>query len=193
MTSDILHDRERGIEAQWARQHDQELLQRLRERARLDDVAAALARKLRVDDPELRRRILDLGVTHETGPALYLVPMVQVAWADGHVTERERETILGLAAARGVAAGSPVRAKVLEWLREPPVQELYDAALEVLKVGISVLPDAERMQRIESYAESFRRVAEASHGRFVNLFGLRRAVSREEKRVIARLVETLRG
>lgn len=120
MTLDLLKERERGIEAQWAREHDEELIRKLRERAKLQEISALLARKLRVEDPVLRQRVLDLGITHETGPALFLVPLVQVAWFDGKVSRKEREAILGMAAIRGVAPGSPVHAILLEWFAKAP-------------------------------------------------------------------------
>ena len=193
MTDDILHERGRAIEAQWARQRDEELLKKLRERARLDEIARALARKLRVDDPALRQRLLDLGLTHETGPALFLVPLVAVAWADGKVGDGERDAILGMAAARGVEPATPVHDQVLEWLLRPPPGELVDAALEVLRAGISVLPDAERAQRVEAYAESFRKVAQASGGGLGRVIGLASGISPEEEAVIERMVAALRG
>jgi len=193
MTDNILHERGRAIEAQWARQRDEELLKKLRERAKLEEVSSALARKLRVDDPALRQRLIDLGVTHDTGPALFLAPLVQIAWADGDVTERERETILGMAAARGSGPGSPAHAQVVEWLKKQPATALYDAAVEVIKVGISVLPAEERKQRVDAYADSFRRVAEASGGGLGRVLGLASAVSPEEEALIARITAILRA
>ena len=192
MTLDLLKERERGIEAQWAREHDEELIRKLRERAKLQEISALLARKLRVEDPVLRQRVLDLGITHETGPALFLVPLVQVAWFDGKVSRKEREAILGMAAIRGVAPGSPVHAILLEWFAKAPGEKLYEAALDVIRVGISVLPTEEREQRIAAYAESFRRVAETSGS------GIRRALGQNAvppalEALIGRMVAALRG
>ena len=192
MTRDIFQERERGIEAQWARQHDEELIRKLRERAKVEEISALLARKLRLQDPALRQRILDLGITHETGSALFFAPLVQVAWADGTATDRERDTILGMAAIRGVAPGGPVHAQLLEWLRKPPGQALFDVAAEVMRVGISVLPAAEREERIGAWVESFRRVAEASGGGLRRVLGGRHTVSAEEEAVIAKITAALR-
>lgn len=192
MTRDIFQERERGIEAQWARQHDEELIRKLRERAKVEEISALLARKLRLQDPALRQRILDLGITHETGPALFFAPLVQVAWADGAATDRERDTILGMAAIRGVAPGGPVHAQLREWLRKPPNQAVFDVAVEVMRLGISVLPAAEREERIAAWIESFRRVAEASGGGLRRALGVRHAVSAEEESVIAKITAALR-
>lgn len=193
MTRDVFQERERGIEAQWARKHDEELIQKLRERAKLDEISQALAKKLRVDDPSLRQRLIDLGVTHDTGPALFLAPLVAVAWADGKVSDREKDAILEMAAARGVEPATPVHDQVLEWLLRPPPRDLVDAALEVLRAGISVLPDAERGQRVEAYAASYRRVAEASGGGLGRVVGLASGISPEEEALIERMVAVLRA
>ncbi|HEY3348176.1 MAG TPA: hypothetical protein VGM13_00170 [Thermoanaerobaculia bacterium] len=193
MTLDLLKERERGIEAQWARKHDEELIQKLRERAKVREISDVLAKKLRVDDPALRQRLLDLGVTRETGPALFFAPLIQIAWADGKVSDRERDTILDMAAIRGVVPGGPAHAQILEWLRKAPAKELFDAAVDVLRVGISVLPGEEREQRVMTYAESFRRVAEASGGKIGYLLGLRGSVSASEKALIETITATLRG
>ena len=192
MTRDIFQERERGIEAQWARQHDEELIRKLRARAKLEEISALLARKLRVEDPALRKRLLDLGITHETGPALFVAPLVQIAWADGDVTDRERDAIFGIGALRGMAAGTPPHACVLEWLRKRPSDAVFDAAVDVIRVGISVLPEVEREQRVATFEESFRRVAEASGGGIRRALGLRRAVSTKEEAVIAKITAALR-
>ena len=193
MTDDMLHERGRALEAQWARQRDEELLKKLRERAKIEEVSRALARKLKVDDPALRQRLIDLGFTHETGPALFLAPLVAVAWADGRVSDGERDAILGIAFARGVGPATPVHDQILEWLLRPPPRELVDASLEVLRAGMSVLPPEERAQRVEAYADSFRRVAEASGGGLGRALGLASGISSEEAALIEQLVAVLRS
>ena len=83
---DILREKERGEEAQYFRRKDQELLQKLREKAQLDELANMLGQKLQVDDPVLLKRIVADGVTLETGAAFLLAPLVQIAWAEGKVS-----------------------------------------------------------------------------------------------------------
>ena len=95
----------------------------------------ALAEQLQVNNPELLRRVIALGVTLDTGPAFLLAPLVQVAWGEGNVTDRERDTVLRLAAARGVEVGSPAHAQLLKWLQERPANDLFDTAMEVIRVG----------------------------------------------------------
>ena len=133
--SDLLKERERAFEADYFRKQDEKLLAKMRERAALQEVASALADKLRVDDAELLRRVAALGLDEGSGAAILLAPLVQVAWAEGHVSERERETVLEIAASRGVGPGSPARAKLESWLKTRPDDSVFETAMEVLRVA----------------------------------------------------------
>jgi prepilin-type processing-associated H-X9-DG protein len=174
--TDLLKERERGEETDYFRRADAKLIEKMRARAQLSEIAQALADKLRVDDPELLRRVAELGLDRETGTAILVAPLVQVAWADGHVSEAERSMVLELAASRGLVAGMPAHDKLLEWLRERPSDAVFETALEVMRVGFSVLPAAERDERITSLVAACRRIAEASGGGLVRLIGLSHGV-----------------
>src|SRR5262245_49261957 len=113
---DLLKDRGRGEEADYFRKADEKLIDKMRQRAGLTEVARALAAKLRIDDAELLRRVAALGLDQETGAVILLAPLVQVAWAEGEVTAAERAVVIELAASRGIVAGMPAHAKLLEWL-----------------------------------------------------------------------------
>ena len=192
MEKDIFKERERGLEAAYFRDQDARLIEKLRESARLEEIAVALAEKLQVDNPELLHRVMELGVTLDTAPAFLLAPLVQVAWAEGEVTEREHKTVLRLAGARGVEESSPAHAQLLEWLQERPPDALFDTATEVIKVGLSVLPPGEREERIKRIVQACHEVAEASGG-LARVLGLGSGVSGEEESLLDTITTTLRG
>ena len=192
MEKDVFKERGRGEEAAYFRNQDAKLLEKLRESARLEEIAVALAEKLQVDNPELLRRVMDLGVTLDTAPAFLLAPLVQVAWAEGEVTEREYKTVLRLAGTRGVEESSPAHAQLHEWLRERPPDALFDTAMEVIKVGLSVLPPGEHEERIKRIVQACHEVAEASGG-LARVLGLGSGVSGEEESLLDTITTTLRG
>ena len=161
MEKDIFKERERGEEAAYFRNQDAQLIEKLRESARLEEIALALAEKLQVDNPELLHRVMELGVTLDIAPAFLLAPLVQVAWAEREVTEREYKTVLRLAGTRGVEESSPAHAQLRKWLRERPLDTLFDTATEVIKVGLSVLPPSEQEERIKRIVEACHEVGEA--------------------------------
>jgi tellurite resistance protein len=191
--SDIFKERERAFEAEYIRKQDALLLAKMRERAALQEVARALADKLRVDDAELLQRVADLGLDRETGPAILLAPLVQVAWAEGEVTEREREVIFEIAASRGVGPGSPPYAQLEAWLKRRPADALFETAMEVLKVAATVLPPQEREERLRDVIGACKRVAEASGGGLAKLLGMGSSVSSDETAVLDSITAKLRA
>jgi len=190
---DILKDRERGDEAAYFRKQDEKLLLKIRERAALEEVAQALAEKLRVDNRELVDRVIELGLTRDTGAAILLAPLVQVAWADGSVSPREREMVLEIAASRGVESGSGVHRQVESWLTQRPSDALFDTALEVMKAGLAVLPDPEREERVQSIVAGCTRVAEATGGGLAKLLGMSTGIVGQESAVLDAIGAKLRS
>ena len=191
MAKDIFKDREKGLEEEFFRKSDAQLLEKMREKARLDEVAAELGKTLQVENPELVRRVIDLGVPRGTGAALLLAPLVQVAWAENTVTSKEQEAVLRLAATRGVEQGSPAEAQLREWLVKRPSDALFQTAIEVIKAGLSHLTAEEREERVQAYAAACREVSEASGGLAKALGGS--GVSREERSVLDSVVAALRS
>ena len=189
--SDIFKERGRSFEEEYFRKHEAKLIAKLRERGRLAEIAEALAMKLQIDNPELLERIIALGVTLDTGPAFLLAPLVQVAWAEGAVTDREWATVLRLAKERGVEPTSPAYAQLEAWLSKRPADALFDAAIEAIKSGLSLLTAEERADRIRRIVDACREVAAASGGlsRLVGLGG----VSSEEEALLDGMAATLRA
>jgi hypothetical protein len=162
MAKDIFRDRARGEEEAYFRQQDAKLIAKLRQKAQFSEIAHALAEKLDADEPALLERIQKLGVTLETGSAFILAPLVEVAWADGDVSQAERDTILHIANQRGVAQGSADYRQLLDWLDHRPPDEVFLTALEAIRIGLSVLPPDESEKRIASMIKACEEVARAA-------------------------------
>lgn len=193
MANEIFKDHERAQEANYFRQQDEKLLESLRKRAPLDEIAKALGEKLEIDNPELLERVRQLGLKPESAPALFLAPLVQVAWAEGKITRDEQDAVLRLALARGIEQDSPVYAQILEWLAARPSDETFDIAVDVLKAGFAVLPEDERENRVKRLVEACHEVAAASGGGLAKLLGLGSSVSEVEASMLDSINETLRG
>jgi hypothetical protein len=192
MDKGIFTDRAKALEGNYIRQQDAKLIERLRNKATLGEIAAALAEKLQVDNPELLARARALGATAETAPAFFSAPLVQVAWAEGAVSSREQETVLRLARERGIEEGSPAYAQLIEWLKVRPSDALFDTAVDILKVGLAVLPFKEREERIRRLIDACHKVAEASGGKLTKQFGLGDGVSRREASTLDMINKNLR-
>jgi hypothetical protein len=182
------------MEEAYFRQEDAKLLDKLRQNAHLEDIAFALREKLHVDNPDLLQHVRELGITVETAPALFLAPLVQVAWADGSVGRAEHETVLRLARGRGVEIGSPGYAQLEEWLQVRPPDEMFDTAVEVIKAGFAVLPPDEREERLMRIVDACTEVARAAGGAGLvdQLLRLGNSASSRETSMLDKISKTLR-
>jgi len=191
MQDRIFGDREKALEESYFRKEEAKLLEQLRKRAHLDDIAIALGEKLQVDNPDLLNRVRAAGITLETAAALFVAPLVQVAWAGGSVSRAEHDAVLRLARARDIDTSSPAYAKLEEWLNERPDDEIFDAAVEVLKYGFSVLTHDEREERIKRIVDACHEVAEASGSTLGWVLGLK-SMSKSEASTLEAIANTLR-
>lgn len=73
-------------------------------------------------DDVLARELAQLGVDAESYRALALLPLVQVAWADGAIQDAERTLILTLADQR-YALGDEGKRVLKNWLHHPPTAD----------------------------------------------------------------------
>jgi len=192
MQERIFGDREKALEEAYFREQESHLLDKLRQKADLDEIAVALRDKLQIDNPALLMKVREFGVTAETAPAFFLAPLIQVAWAEGKVAKEEHAMVLRLAHRRGIEPGSPADNQLVEWLRVRPSDAFFDTALEVLKFGYSVLTAGERAERIKDVVQACQEVAEASGG-LGRLLGLGDGISRIEASTLDEITQTLRS
>ena len=68
-----------------------------------------------------------LGFTPDTVSLLPMVPIIQVAWAEGGVSDDERALILQFARERGMESGSVADGQLQQWLAERPSEEVFVA------------------------------------------------------------------
>lgn len=197
MPDRIFGDREKAMEESYFRQEDAKLMEKLRNKANLDDIALALGEKLQVENPELLARLRKLGITLENAAALFLTPLVQVAWAGGSVTRPEHDTVLRLARDRDISSDSPAYAQIDAWLKDRPDDEVFDVGVEVIHRGLSVLPFEEREERIKGILDACHEVAEASGTTLGFVLGLKNLmgiddVDRNEAQTLDMIARTLR-
>ena len=184
---DSLHDRGRALEEEYFRKKNRELIEKMQREARDDQARRDMGAQLGVSDPEMLRELQRLGFTPETVPLLPLVPVVQVAWADGDVTDAERSALFKVARARGIAEGSAAYHQLASWLADRPSADVFAGATRLIRAILDApAGDQTRLSGDElvTYCES---IAAASGG----LFGLNK-ISSEERAILASLANDLK-
>ena len=184
---DFLDDRRRASEDEHFRRKDRELIEKMRQAAEAEHTRTGLTAKSGLHDPELIRDLQELGFTPDTLPVLPLVPIVQMAWAEGGITPAERTLLLKLARERGIAEGSPADQLLAVWMAQRPADAVFSRATRLIRAMLDTGTGSETMSAddVIKYAES---IAAASGG----ILGIGR-ISADERATLATIAAQLKS
>ena len=183
---DAFKERGRALEDEYFHRKEREIIAKMREKAAAEAARQKLGEQTGVADAGILADLQELGYTPETISLLHLVPLVQMAWAEGNVSMRERDLIIEAARARGIESGSPADAQLQGWLAARPSEALFSATLRAIGAMIASRPDQEREAGTRDLMSYLTSIASASGG--VLGFG---AVSDQERAVLARVTAEL--
>jgi hypothetical protein len=175
-------DRGRNLEEEYFHRKEKELIEKLRQRSERAAQVEALSEATGIPDQNILDTLHELGYTPGTIALLHLVPLIEVGWADGHISSKERELIIEAARLRGVTEGSPAYDQLNGWLTNRPKAEHLDQILSIIRR----LLEAEQTGPGQGVLEDSIRVAKASGG----ILGLAK-VSDEEQALLERIARGL--
>jgi hypothetical protein len=141
---DTFGERRQTQEEEYFRKREQELIQKMRQRAATDAARQQLAEQSGIADTEVLQDLEALGYTPDTVRLLHLVPLVQMAWSEGGVSDRERSLILDAARAGGIDDGSAAAHQLTQWLATRPTDVFFETTLRAIGALLAGQPTAER-------------------------------------------------
>jgi hypothetical protein len=124
------------------------------------------------------------GYSSDTIGVLAVAPLIEVAWADGHVTPGERLSILEQAVACGIDGG-PAYQWVLDLLARQPSQRFFTTSRGAMRVGLSAAPPEERRSAARRLAAVCVAIATASRS------AAGRRIAAWERGAIRRILATI--
>jgi hypothetical protein len=116
---------------------------------------------------------------------LPLVPVVQMAWAEGGVSAAERGLLVKLARVRGIQEGSAADRRLTAWLDDRPDEQVFARATRLIR---AMLESGQQDLTADDLVKHCESIAAASGG----ILGINR-VSAEERQLLATLAEQLKG
>jgi len=182
-----LAERGRGLEEDYFRKRDRELIEKMRKASAAEDARRAMENKTGLHDPVLIKELEELGFAPETVALLPLMPLVQMAWAEGGVSDAERKLIVQLARARGITEGSAADRQLSTWLSSRPGNDVFTRASRLIRAMLDkpVTDHGLSADDLVKYAEN---IAAASGG----IFGINR-ISAEERTLLNHIARELKG
>jgi tellurite resistance protein len=164
MEQHILGERGKALEDDFFRRQDAALLERRRGEAARTTARAALAAASRITDDALLDELVAMGITVDTLVALSLVPLAEVAWADGRLDAAEKRAVLEAARKAGLEPGSTGHRLVESCLAERPPAALRGLWRHYIESVCAALPADGRAGLKHELMRQARTVAEAAGG-----------------------------
>ena len=137
-------------------------MDKMRRRAALDEQRRCMAEASQINDPKILEVLEKLGYTPTTVSLLCLVPLIQMAWADGSVRQAERHQVLAIASLHGVKENTPIYQQIVAWLDQRPTEEFFEGTWRVIGAILESLPQNEREARKRSLMQCCTDVASAA-------------------------------
>lgn len=172
-----------NLENQFFFKESQLLLAHRQELARRETSRKALAEVSGIKSPDILDKLVELEITPDLLASLALLPLVQVAWADGRVQDKERDAILAAASAAGLAEGAVDRSILEQWLQRRPNAKLLEAWTHYVAGLCESLSPAECTALADNLLSRARAVAQSA-GTFL---GLSSGISAAEQAVLDRM------
>jgi hypothetical protein len=181
-----LAERGRSLEEDYFRKRDRELLERMRAAAAADEARKQLGSVTGLEGADVDE-LRALGFTPDTISLLPIVPLLQVAWAEGGVSAEERTLIVQLARSRGIEEGSAADAQLTRWMSDAPPASVFAGATRLVNAMIDVPGSTAGGLTRDELVAYCERVAAASGG----FLGMKK-ISAEERALITSISQDLK-
>jgi hypothetical protein len=172
----------RSVEDIFFYQKDQRLVEAREELRRLQDTKENLARVSGIRNDAVLDKLIELEIRPETLATLFAIPLIEVAWADGDMDDKERQELFRFAEKAGLRQKNINPAVMATWLKRRPDPALLDAWVQYIQALGGQLSAAERQALKSEVMADAHAVAQAAGG----VFGFHKE-SAAEHRVLARL------
>lgn len=177
MSEVTLEERGRALENQFYEKENQEKLAAMKQKLDAQRSKEELRKASGMSDDAVLDKLVALGLRANTIAALSLVPLIQVAWADGSIQDNERTAILQGAHGKGLEEGSDGYELLQAWLKRRPDDQLFSTWEAYIKALASQLND-EQNRLLRNQIVGFAKMVAAAAG---GILGFGKVSSSEEK------------
>ena len=128
-------------------------------------------------------------MTDEDMALLFLMPLVQMAWAHGAISPREKRVIFDAAREEGIDHRSSLNDTLDKWLVYQPSRSFYVDCLGLIKSKLQTMTVKDRVKKRDRLLERCRTVAVSAGGK--SLMDVNHHISEEERELLTELEQVL--
>ena len=172
----------RLLEDAFFRKRDQERIAALRKRDTEAQRRQALSEASGITDTALLDQLIAHNLRAEDVAGLALVPIIEMAWADGEVQPDERQAVLAAVERYGVDRAGAAFSLVEEWLDHRPGPKLFELWQNYVRALLPSLSVDARQNLKDTLLQHAQEVAESAGG----FLGIGR-ISANERKMLADL------
>jgi tellurite resistance protein len=176
-TTDAFKTRARALEDSFFRTVDLALIELIREHSECDEAQQRLRESTGITEELILDDLLRIGVTHSTLVAFLLVPLAEVAWADGRVDKDEKRIVKNTAVALGYSESSAGVQLLDAWLTVRPDGRLFDIWQEYARELSGLLSKTTQREFAKLIVDRANTVANATGG----VLGIHKTSAKERK------------
>jgi hypothetical protein len=187
MKPELTEKRRQTLEDMFFYEQDRRIIEQRAKLQRIKQTKENLARISGIRDEALLEKLMELEIRPETLATLIGIPLIEVAWADGEMDEKERKTLFDYAEKAGLRQQGLDSRIMSAWLKKKPDPALLEAWKHYVRTLCKELGAHERKALKDEVMADARSVAEAAGG----ILGLGR-VSAEEKAMLKTLEAAFR-
>jgi hypothetical protein len=178
----VMQAKGRNLEDAFFLQQDKILMDKFHQFETIKKTKESLAKVSGITNPEVLQKLVELDIQPDLVASLALVPLVEIAWADGKIDANEKEAVLK-ADAQLFTKDSPDMAVLKQWLEHKPGPELLIAWKEYIKGLCQQLTSKQKVSLKSEVIGHAREVAEAAGG----FLGLGSKISKAEQKMLDQL------
>jgi hypothetical protein len=167
---------------------DQKLIEGLHKMEKMEETKKALTEVSGITNDGVLQRLIELNVRPEVLASLALIPLIEVAWADGNIDLAEEKAVLAAAAESFISKDSPDFGLLKGWMKHKPDPKLMDAWMVYIKGLCEKLTAHQKNALRKDLVGHARDVATATGG----FLGLGSKISKAEQDILDKLASAFK-
>jgi hypothetical protein len=181
--------RGKALEDMFFRQADHVLIEKKRQLEKTERSLATMSKVSGISSEIVLRKLIEMNVQLDVLATLSIIPLIEMAWADGKIEDEEREAVLKGAETYGLLKDQIGYNLLEQWLGRRPPAGLLESWVYYIRGLCPLLSGAERETLKTDFIQRARAVAEASGGSR----GKKSKISLREHDVLAKLESAFEG